>query len=83
MITDPSHFAGLMLDAQRATVALDCATNREDSGEKAAAVNEGKRVYTELLPYQRAVWMTTSQAAVLQTALDLLWARLRFFGDAA
>jgi hypothetical protein len=83
MSADPSLFAELMLDAQRATVALDGATDRGDLEAKASAVKEGNRVYTKLLGYQRATWMTTSQAAVLQTALDLLQARLRSFGQAA
>jgi hypothetical protein len=83
MIGNPLHFADLMLDAQRAAVALEGIIGRSNGSRAAtAAVKEGKRVCSKLVDYQRTVWMTKSEAAMLQTALDLLQGRLQFLGEA-
>jgi hypothetical protein len=44
-------------------------------------VNDGRRVYSELLDYRENVRMSGAEASLLQMALDLLRARLRFFGE--
>jgi hypothetical protein len=76
------HFAELMLDAQRATVALDGVMHVDGSRFKAATMKDGRRVYSKLLDYQRTVCMTQSENAALQTAVDQIRARLRFLGQA-
>jgi hypothetical protein len=76
------HFTDLMQDAQRATVALDGVMQVDGSRFKAATMKDGRRVYSKLLDYQRTVWMTQSENATLQTAVDQIRARLRFLGQA-
>jgi hypothetical protein len=69
---DHSKFADLMADAYRAVRALDAS-----GGSTPAAVREGRRAYLQLLEYRKSVRMTLAQSALVQTALDLIWARLR------
>ena len=75
------NFVELMLTAHRAAIALDEVTERDSSKAKAPALDKGKRVYSQLLNYQQTAWMTAAENAAVQTALDLLKARLRFFGE--
>ena len=76
-------FADLMADAHHAMLALDDVTKRDSAKATAAAVNKGQRIYSQLLDYQRTARMTRAEANTLQTALDMLGARLRSFGEAA
>ncbi|HTV53330.1 MAG TPA: hypothetical protein VMI06_00270 [Terriglobia bacterium] len=75
------RFTDLMVNAHRVTVALDALTVRDGSKTTTAAVTRGRRVYAELLDHQKTAWMTKPEAHALQTALDQLQARLRFFGE--
>jgi hypothetical protein len=74
------HFNGLMIEAHRATVALD-GVMRKDGRAFTAAVNNGKLIHAQLLEYQKTAWMTKPEVAAVQQALDLLEARLKFFGE--
>jgi hypothetical protein len=78
---DRSEFAELMDDAHRVVTMLDSITSRSQSKATAAAVSGGMCVYERLLDYRGTVRMTMVENAVLQGALDLLRARLRFFGE--
>jgi hypothetical protein len=77
---DQPHFDDLIIDAHRATIALDVVTKKDGPRVLAAAVNNGKHVRARLLEYQRTARMTMPESAALQNALDLLHARLKFFG---
>lgn len=81
MNAERPEFSDLMLDAHRALQALEGATDRDDSTRTAKAVREGRRVCERLLDYRGAVRMTVSDTVMLQNALDVLRARLRFFGE--
>jgi hypothetical protein len=65
------QFTDLIADAYYAVRALD------DSTATTAAIRKGRRVYSQLLDYRKTAGMTEAQSALLQTALDLIWARLR------
>jgi hypothetical protein len=82
MTSDQSNFADLMADAHRCVIALDALMARDGAKAAAQAVRDGESVYARLLEYQKTVRMTVVESALLQTALDLLRARLRFFGEA-
>lgn len=81
MNRDRRHFSDLMLEAQRGMLVLDGVTKRDGSKAASAAVNDGKSIYEQLLACQRTVWMTKAEAATLQTAMDLIQARLKFFDE--
>jgi hypothetical protein len=55
---------------------------RVDSKAYSVAVSAGTRIYSQIQDYQRTVRMTPVGASLLRSALDLLRARLRFFGRA-
>ncbi len=74
-------FPVLMTEANRAMVALDDITMRDGSKATAATVRDGLRVYSELLNYRETVRMNMADISLLQTALDMLRSRLRFFGQ--
>jgi hypothetical protein len=76
-------FDDLIADAHLCIAALDEFAMR-DGGKAAAraAVTNGKRMYTRLLDYRGTVRMSAEENCLLQTTLDLLRARLRFFGEA-
>jgi hypothetical protein len=74
-------FCDLMVDARRVTVALGGLTHRDSSRATAAVVGEGRRMLARLLDYQRTARMTGLEAHALADALDLLRARLKFFGE--
>lgn len=74
-------FASLMADAHRAAMSLDGMVSRDGSKETAKAVTEALRVYSALSGYRHTVRMTVAQTAALQNAMDVLRARLRFFGE--
>jgi len=67
------RFADLMADAYHAVSALDGGRGSRLS----AAMRDGRRVYSELLEYRKATKMSLAQGALVQRALDLIWARLR------
>jgi hypothetical protein len=75
-------FVELMMDAHRAAMALDDVMKGDRPKAMAAAVNNGKHIFSRLLVYQQTAWMTAAENATVQTALDLLRARLRFLGEA-
>jgi hypothetical protein len=83
MHVDHSRFDALIARAQHALIALDGLTQRDGSKATAAAMNLGNSVQSELLDYQRTVWMTKEESALLANALDLVRARLKFFGERA
>ena len=83
MTRDQSNLADLMDDAYRALLALDDVAKRDSAKTTAAAVNNGRRVYSGLLDYQRTTWMSKAEADALQTTADLLRSRLRSLGEAA
>jgi hypothetical protein len=81
MSGERSEYSELMTDAHRSVTALDGITTQDGSKTTAAAVSDGRRVYERLLDYRGSVRMTVTENAVLQSTLDLLRARLRFFGE--
>jgi hypothetical protein len=78
---DRPDFAELMIEAHRATVALDGVTRWDGAKATAAALRDGNRVHSELLNYRATVKMTMTENSMLQNALDLIRARLRFFEE--
>lgn len=78
---DRPDLAGLMIEAHRVAVALDGVTTRDGLKAKAAALRDGSRVHSELLDYRATIKMTMTENSMLQNALDLIRARLRFFGE--
>ncbi|HTV13683.1 MAG TPA: hypothetical protein VME68_03145 [Acidobacteriaceae bacterium] len=67
-------FADLMACAFHVVRVLDRGPNSRSS---AAAVRDSRRVYSQLLEYRKTTKMTLAQGALVQRALDLIWARLR------
>jgi hypothetical protein len=82
MSADQPHFGGLMARARLVLFALDGRTERDGSRDTAAAVDNGRRLYAELRDFQRSVLMTEKESDALDNALDMIRARLRFFGEA-
>jgi|HubBroStandDraft_4_1064222.scaffolds.fasta_scaffold2790879_1 hypothetical protein len=80
MTGDQPTFDDLITDAHRCIAALDEFGTR-DGGKAAAAVKNGKRMYTRLLDYRGTVRMSEEENCLLKTTLDVLRARLRFFGE--
>jgi hypothetical protein len=81
MLTNRSEFGSLLIEARHATVALDGVRKKDSRKVIAGAVSGGKRIYSQLLDYQRAAWMTLPEAVSVQNSLDLLRAQLRFFDE--
>lgn len=81
MPENASDFGSLLMKADRAISALDDFTRRDGSRATAQAVSDGVGVYSHLLEYQRTAWMTAAENSAVQSALDMLKARLRFFGQ--
>lgn len=77
-----SPFVAAMADAHRVMLVLDSHTRFDGSENTARPVDDGVRVYEQLCDYRQTVKMTLMETALLQTALDLLRARLQFFGEA-
>jgi hypothetical protein len=63
------------------TVALDDYLRRDGSKATAQAVEKASRIYSRLREYRGVVKMTQAENVLLQNALDMLRARLRFFGE--
>jgi hypothetical protein len=81
MTRDRANFDDLIAAANHAVVALDGMTRRDGCRATAPEVDDGKRAYSQLLDYRGAVRMTMAENALLQDALDVLRARLKFFGE--
>lgn len=79
MKEDLPIFADLMSDAYRVILALDAVTPRD--GAAGMALTEARRVYASLYDYQRTAWLTKREADAVQNALDVIQARLKFFGE--
>lgn len=71
---DLPRFADLIADAFHTVGALD---GGRGSRFNAAAIRNGRRVYSQLIEYQKTTKMTLAQGALVQRALDLIWTRLR------
>jgi len=65
----------------RAMLVLDNFPRRDGSRAMTVAVRDGMRVYSVLIDYRQTERMSGAEASLLQTAIDLLRARLRFFGE--
>jgi hypothetical protein len=78
---DQPHFNDLMIEAHRVTFALDGVTKQDGPKALAVAVSNGRSIHAQLLDYQRTARMTKPESATLQNAIDLLQARLKFFGQ--
>jgi hypothetical protein len=81
MKVERSRVASLMADAQHAMLTLDEFTRRDGSGAMSAAVRDGMRVYSLLLDYRQTERMSADDSSRVQTAIDLIRARLRFLGE--
>jgi hypothetical protein len=81
MFADQPHFGKLMARARLVLFALDGRTDRDGSKDTAAAVDNGRRLYADLLDYQRTELMTEKESDALDNALDLIRSRLKFFGE--
>jgi hypothetical protein len=62
MSNDRPEFADLMIEAHRAMPALDDFTKRDGSKAMNAAVNDGQRVYSQLLNSQQTSRLTMEEA---------------------
>lgn len=78
---DLPDFGDLMAEAHRVMVALDGVTGRDGSRAGGEPVGEGRHVYKQLLAYRLNARMTRPEAHTLDSAVDLLKARLKFFGE--
>jgi hypothetical protein len=81
VVTDNrAAFRDRILDAHRAIVALESI----EAGEKAVAISlvlaEGTRAHRQLVQLRDSSNLMPSDAAFLQVAVDLLQAKLKFFG---
>jgi len=74
MSEDQVTFAEVMFGAHRAVGALEGARGSQPSR---GALRSAHRAFRQLLDYQKNGQLTTAEAAVLQTALDVLWGHLR------
>ncbi|MGC2618368.1 MAG: hypothetical protein WA414_04950 [Acidobacteriaceae bacterium] len=81
MTGGPYEFNELMMAAHRVIVALDGMTRRDGSGAASGPVGQGKHVYKQLLAYRFTDRMTRPEAHALDSAVDLLKTRLKFFGE--
>lgn len=81
MTREKLGFDDLMIEAHSVTAALDNLTQRDGPKITAVPLSRGKRVYAQLLHYQRTAKMSKIQAHTLQSALELIQARLRFFDE--
>jgi hypothetical protein len=77
----PISFSDLIADARRAVVGVDRFTKRDGAKETAAAINKARYFYGKLLEHQFTASMTQAEASALQEVVDLLKARLKFFGE--
>jgi hypothetical protein len=82
MAGDRTTFAELMADAQRVMTALDGVMTRDSAKATSAAVRDGMRLYSLFVEFRGTVRMSQEENCLLQEKLDLLRARLRFFGEA-
>lgn len=67
-------FAEVMFGAHTAVCALEGARGAQPSR---GAPRSAQRAFRQLLDYQKHGEPTAAEAAVLQTALDVLWGHLR------
>jgi hypothetical protein len=81
MTGDIYDFNDLMAEAHRVMVALDGMTRRDGPRATSGAVGQGKHVFKQLLAYRLSARMTRPEAHILDSAVDLLKARLKFFGE--
>lgn len=82
-MNDDGQLDKFLADAHWAVTALDLATSRDRFKIDGTLVDRAKNAAAMLLEYRSANCLTTAQAQTLQNALDLLRARLRFFGVAS
>jgi hypothetical protein len=78
---DRIAFQNRMHEVKRALLALDEVSNRDTLASVVKAVARGKIAYTHLQRHQNSVKMTAEEAHQLETAMDVLQARLNFFGE--
>jgi predicted regulator of Ras-like GTPase activity (Roadblock/LC7/MglB family) len=81
MKVERSKVADLMTDAHRAVLGLDDFTRRDGSKAMTIAIKDGMRVYSMLTDHRQTERMSAAESSLIQTAIDLLRARLRFFGE--
>jgi hypothetical protein len=81
MAVDGTTFADLMADAQHVMTALDGVMSSDSAKATAAAVSDGMRLYSLFLDFRGSVRMSQEENWLLQGKLDMLRARLRFFGE--
>jgi hypothetical protein len=81
MTGDRLTFADLIADARHVITALDTPTMQDGAKATYAAIRDGKRLYSQFLDYRGTVRMNKEENCLLQTGLELLRARLRFFGE--
>jgi len=82
MDRDRPKFDDLMADAHRALLTLDNIAMRGGSKARAIAIRDGLRVYSRLIEFRLTERMDAAESSHLQSAVDFLRARLRFFGEA-
>jgi len=82
LVTDKErNFILRLTDANRALVTLDGIEKPEKSLQFTLALEEGMLVYTNLLVWQQVEVLSKDEADRLQSVLDRLRAKLRFFGQ--
>jgi len=74
MSGDETTFAEVMFGVHRAVCALENANGMQPAR---GAVRDARRAFRQLLDYQKRGQLSVAEAAVLQTALDVLWGHLR------
>lgn len=76
---DTLKFGDLMADAHRVILALDAVTPRD--GSRSAVIIDARRLYALLLEYLGTTLLSPSEANAVQNALDVIHARMKFFGE--
>jgi hypothetical protein len=81
MADDLIAFQDQMHEAQRALTALDEVTKRDDLASIVKAVVQGKITCEHLQRHQKSVRMSAEESHQIQTAIDLIKARLKFLDE--
>jgi len=67
-----------LVECAEIAMRLDLVGIRDDRGTIATALAQGRSDYDRLVRRQHALWMTNSEASLIQKMMDRVLARLRF-----
>jgi hypothetical protein len=80
-MNDQAAFTSHVFHANRVMIRLDPIAARDGTPAVEFALRDALAVYANLIQYQSDDSLTKDEAARLQTVIDRLRARLRFFGE--